>query len=130
MSSTTLTSLAVAAPRIPATARRTFRRAAATPAPRRGDGIARRAAETSYENSTIDLELSTEEARATLQFDKVVVNEEEGPVIFVTGRGRGAGRCSRVSLTLDLFRTQLSHSSRTTRRACENECVNECVRCS
>ena len=51
-----------------------------------GAGVVRKAADTSYENGTIDLELSTEEARSTLQFDKIVVNEQEGPVIFVTGR--------------------------------------------
>ena len=35
--------------------------------------------------SSPDLVLSTEEARRTLQFDKIIVSEQEGPVIFVTG---------------------------------------------
>lgn len=48
------------------------------------------AVDDSYENATIDLSLSTEEARRTLQFDKVVVSETEGPVIFVTGVAVGS----------------------------------------
>ena len=56
-----------------------------TLAPRRRAGVAMRAGD-DYDNATIDLDISTEEARGTLQFDKVVMSEEEGPVIFVTGR--------------------------------------------
>ena len=33
------------------------------------------------ENGTIDLVVSTEEARRTLQFDKVILDEREGPVL-------------------------------------------------
>ena len=42
------------------------------------------------ENGTIDLVVSTEEARRTLQFDKVILDEREGPVIFVTGVAIGS----------------------------------------
>ena len=41
--------------------------------------------ETSYDNATIDLTISTDEARVCFQFDKAVLNANEGPVIFVTG---------------------------------------------
>ena len=40
--------------------------------------------------SSPDLVLSTEEARRTLQFDKIIVSEQEGPVIFVTGVAIGS----------------------------------------
>lgn len=43
-----------------------------------------------YEDATIDLVLPTSEARTTLQFDKVVLDEREGPVIFVTGVAIGS----------------------------------------
>ena len=42
------------------------------------------------EDGTIDLVVSTEAAKKTLQFDKVTVNEAEGPVIFVTGVAIGS----------------------------------------
>ena len=42
------------------------------------------------ENGTIDLVVSTEEARRTLQFDKVILDEREGPMIFVTGVAIGS----------------------------------------
>lgn len=42
------------------------------------------------ENGTIDLVVSTEEARRTLQFDKVILDDREGPVIFVTGVAIGS----------------------------------------
>jgi|AntAceMinimDraft_12_1070368.scaffolds.fasta_scaffold27870_2 hypothetical protein len=45
---------------------------------------------TSYENGTIDLLLSTEEARKTLQFDKVTLSQQQGSVIFVTGVAIGS----------------------------------------
>ena len=48
------------------------------------------AVETSYENATIDLTIPTDEARMSFQFDKVVLNETEGPVIFVTGVAIGS----------------------------------------
>ena len=42
------------------------------------------------ESATIDLVLPTDEARVSFQFDKVVVNDQEGPVIFVTGVALGS----------------------------------------
>ena len=42
------------------------------------------------ESATIDLVLPTDEARVSFQFDKVVVNDQEGPVIFVTGVAIGS----------------------------------------
>jgi hypothetical protein len=46
--------------------------------------------DTSYENATIDLTIPTDEARVSFQFDKIVVNDQEGPVIFVTGVAIGS----------------------------------------
>ena len=42
------------------------------------------------ESATIDLVLPTDEARVSFQFDKIVVNDQEGPVIFVTGVALGS----------------------------------------
>lgn len=93
MSSLALQVPAASVPRAATPAARTRRVGVAARAPPRrfaSRSIAKAAAETSYENGTIDLELPTEEARRTLQFDKVIVNEEEGPVIFVTGVAIGS----------------------------------------
>ena len=70
------------------------RPAAALRAPRSkraARAVRSRAAEVdTLENATIDLILPTDEARVSFQFDKIVVNDQEGPVIFVTGVALGS----------------------------------------
>jgi len=92
VSASTMTLHAAATYRAPVACRAT------TPTPtRRRATTTRRATRTraaadpmAVEDGTIDLVVSTEAAKKTLQFDKVTVNEAEGPVIFVTGVAIGS----------------------------------------